>query len=125
MKREQTPRDTCDQKQKTGKQREQLRENRVSLVRDRSQGGNDPLRLVHIPRGELEPRGDGRLLGELEFLEGLISVLHLNESQPKIKEYRRSATQPHKDRHNHALTILWVPAISRGVPWARSPSVNE
>jgi len=55
-----------------------------SLVNNGSQGGNDPLHLVHIPRGEFEHWGDGSLLGELEFLEGLVSGLHLNESQPKI-----------------------------------------
>ena len=56
-----------------------------SLVNNGSQGGNDPLHLVHIPSGELEHRGDGRLFGELELLKGLVSGLHLNESHPKIE----------------------------------------
>jgi len=59
-----------------------------SLIYNGSQGGNGLLHLVHISSGELEHRSDGRLLGELELFEGLVSGLHLNESQPKRGDKR-------------------------------------
>ena len=36
--------------------------------------------LIHIASGELEHRRDRGLLGELEFLQGLVSGLHLRQN---------------------------------------------
>jgi len=52
----------------------------------------------NIPRGELEHRGNRRLLGELEFLKGLVSGLHLIQITTKNEGNRRSATPPHKGK---------------------------
>jgi len=66
-----------------------LGRNGVSLAHNGTQGGNGLLHLIHITSRELEHRGDRRLLGELQFLEGLVSGLHLNHNQNKEREKER------------------------------------
>jgi len=61
------------------RRREEQRKYTVSLLDDRSQGGNGLLHLIDVTSGELEHRRDRGLLGELEFLQGLVSGLHLNQ----------------------------------------------
>jgi len=69
---------------KEGEIKREKGKNRVSLAHNGSQGGNGLLHLVYIHSGEFEHRGDRGLLGELQFLQGLVSGLHLNQqSQSK------------------------------------------
>jgi len=58
---------------------------RGSLGDNRSQGGNGLLHLIHVPGRELEHGRNGGLLGELQFLQGLVSGLDLNQSQKSWK----------------------------------------
>jgi len=74
---ETTPRETTQ----GGKTQEKEKgKNRVSLAHNGSQGGNGLLHLIHIASRELEHRGDRGLLGELQFLQGLVSGLHLSRN---------------------------------------------
>ena len=76
-----------NKRNKTGETQKIGREkNRVSLAHNGSQGGNGLLHLIHIPSGELEHRGDRGLLGELQFLQGLVSGLHLSHNHNKERE---------------------------------------
>jgi len=66
---------------------------RVSLAPNGSQGGNGLLHLIHIASRELEHRGDRSLLGELQFLQGLVSGLHLSHN--RNQKMKGTESQPH------------------------------
>jgi len=101
-----------------------LRRNRVSLGDNGSHGENGLLHLIHIGR-ELEHRGDqGAIGGTRQFLQGLVSGLYLIQLQQKERKGKVNHNTSQRQTY-YVLTILWVTAISRGVPWARSPSVKE
>ena len=63
--------------------------NRVSLRDNGSHGGIGLLHHTHINR-ELEHRGDqGVIRGTQQFLQGLVSGLHLNHNHIKKREKER------------------------------------
>jgi len=79
--------------------------------------------LFTFPAENLNTGETEACLGNCSFSR--VSFLACTYARKKMKGTEDQSHHLTKTDRYHALTILWVPAISRGVPWASRPSVKE